>query len=164
MIECKTWGEEYEKEKKKMQRDGGQLFSYFQQDKSAQYLCLYASRFNKGVIEYVNDIVKVDEQWKELSNQKKIFDHWSKNFKDNGIFDDWANAYDIEIKALTRGRLKELTEDDSGRIFNQFAEILRHNVVSDKPNSFNKFSIYFYAKLLMKIESQMKNLNFNGLK
>ncbi len=36
MIECKTWGEEYEKEKKKMQRDGGQLFSYYQQDKAAQ--------------------------------------------------------------------------------------------------------------------------------
>lgn len=43
MIECKTWGEEYNKEKKKMQRDGGQLFSYFQQDKAAQYLCLYSS-------------------------------------------------------------------------------------------------------------------------
>jgi len=40
MIECKTWGDEYEKEKKKMQRDGGQLFSYFQQDKATQYICL----------------------------------------------------------------------------------------------------------------------------
>ena len=28
MIECKTWGGEYENEKRKMQRDGGQLFSY----------------------------------------------------------------------------------------------------------------------------------------
>lgn len=63
MIECKTWGGEYENEKKKMQRDGGQLFSYFQQDKAAQYLCLYASRVNKGQIEFVNDIVQVDEQW-----------------------------------------------------------------------------------------------------
>lgn len=148
MIECKTWGEEYEKEKKKMQRDGGQLFSYFQQDKAAQYLCLYASRIIKGQIEYVNDIVKVDEQWKELNNQKEIFDHWNKNFKDNGIFDDWANAYDVEIKALTRSRLKELNSEDSGRIFNQFAEILRHNVVSDKPNAFNKILNLFICKII----------------
>ena len=163
MIECKTWGEEYEKEKKKMQRDGGQLFSYFQQDKSAQYLCLYASRFNKGVIEYVNDIVKVDEQWKELSNQKEIFDHWNKNFKDNGVFDDWANAYDIEIKALTRGRLKELTEDDSGRIFNQFAEILRHNVVSDKPNAFNKIFNLFLCKIVDEDRKPDEELKFQWL-
>lgn len=163
MIECKTWGEEYEKEKKKMQRDGGQLFSYFQQDKSAQYLCLYASRFNKGAIEYVNDIVKVDEQWKELNNQKEIFDHWNKNFKDNGIFEDWANAYDIEIKALTRGRLKELTEDDSGRIFNQFAEILRHNVVSDKPNAFNKIFNLFLCKIVDEDRKSDEELKFQWL-
>jgi type I restriction enzyme M protein len=163
MIECKTWCEEYEKEKKKMQLDGGQLFSYFQQDKSAQYLCLYASRFNKGRIEYINDIVKVDEQWKELSNQKEIFDHWNKNFKDNGIFNEWANAYDIEIKALTRGRLKELTEDDSGRIFNQFAEILRHNVVSDKPNAFNKIFNLFLCKIVDEDRKPDEELKFQWL-
>lgn len=163
MIECKTWGEEYEKEKKKMQRDGGQLFSYFQQDKSAQYLCLYASRLNKGKIEFVNDIVKVDDQWKELANQKEIFDHWNKNFKDNGIFEDWANAYDIEIKALTRGRLKELTEDDSGRIFNQFAEILRHNVVSDKPNAFNKIFNLFLCKIVDEDRKPDEELKFQWL-
>lgn len=163
MIECKTWGGEYENEKKKMQRDGGQLFSYFQQDKAAQYLCLYASRLNKGVIEYVNDIVQVDEQWATLSNQKEIFDHWNKNFKDNGIFEDWANAYDVEIKALTRGRLKELTEEDSGRIFNQFAEILRHNVVSDKPNAFNKIFNLFLCKIVDEDRKPDEELKFQWL-
>jgi type I restriction enzyme M protein len=163
MIECKTWGGEYENEKKKMQRDGGQLFSYFQQDKAAQYLCLYASRLNKGVIEFVNDIVQVDEQWKELSNQKEIFDHWNKNFKDNGIFEEWANAYNIEIKALTRGRLKELTEEDSGRIFNQFAEILRHNVVSDKPNAFNKIFNLFLCKIVDEDRKPDEELKFQWL-
>ncbi|KGE19396.1 hypothetical protein PWYN_08635 [Paenibacillus wynnii] len=163
MIECKTWGEEYEKEKKKMQRDGGQLFSYFQQDKAAQYLCLYASRLYKGQLEFVNDIVQIDEQWKELSNQKEIFDHWNKNFKDNGIFEDWTNAYDIEIKALTRGRLRELTEEDSGRIFNQFAEILRHNVVSDKPNAFNKIFNLFLCKIVDEDRKPSEELNFQWL-
>jgi type I restriction enzyme M protein len=163
MIECKTWGGEYENEKKKMQRDGGQLFSYFQQDKAAQYLCLYASRQHKGQIEYVNDIVQVDEQWAALSNQKEIFDHWNKNYKDNGIFEDWANAYDVEIKALTRGRLKELTEEDSGRIFNQFAEILRHNVVSDKPNAFNKIFNLFLCKIVDEDRKPDEELKFQWL-
>jgi len=163
MIECKTWGVEYENEKKKMQRDGGQLFSYFQQDKAAQYLCLYASRLNKGAIEYINDIVQVDEHWAALSNQKEIFDHWNKNYKDNGIFEDWANAYDVEIKALTRGRLKELTEEDSGRIFNQFAEILRHNVVSDKPNAFNKIFNLFLCKIVDEDRKQDEELKFQWL-
>jgi len=163
MIECKTWGEEYEKEKKKMQRDGGQLFSYFQQDKAAQYLCLYASRLHQGRIESINDIVEVDEQWTTLSNQKEIFDHWNKNFKDNGIFEDWANAYDVEIKALTRGRLKELTEEDSGRIFNQFAEILRHNVVSDKPNAFNKIFNLFLCKIVDEDRKPDEELKFQWL-
>lgn len=163
MIECKTWGDEYEKEKKKMQRDGGQLFSYFQQDKAAQYLCLYASRVIDGKIEFVNDIVKVDEAWKELDNQKEIFDHWNKNFKDNGIFEEWANAYDIEIKSLTRGRLKELTEEDSGRIYNQFAEILRHNVVSDKPNAFNKIFNLFLCKIVDEDRKPNEELKFQWL-
>lgn len=163
MIECKTWGEEYEKEKKKMQRDGGQLFSYFQQDKAAQYLCLYASRLYQGKIEFINDIVEVDEQWVTLSNQKEVFDHWNKNFKDNGIFEDWANAYDVEIKALTRGRLKELTEEDSGRIFNQFAEILRHNVVSDKPNAFNKIFNLFLCKIVDENRTPDEELKFQWL-
>ena len=163
MIECKTWGDEYEKEKKKMQRDGGQLFSYFQQDKAAQYLCLYASRVLDGKIEFTNEIVKVDEAWKELNNQKEIFDHWNKNYKDNGIFEEWANAYDIEIKSLTRGRLKELTEEDSGRIYNQFAEILRHNVVSDKPNAFNKIFNLFLCKIVDEDRKPNEELKFQWL-
>ena len=163
MIECKTWGDEYEKEKKKMLRDGGQLFSYFQQDKAAQYLCLYTSRLLNETVKYDNEIIKVDEQWKELHNQKEVFDHWSKNFKDNGIFEEWANAYNIEIKALTRGRLKELTEEDSGRIFNQFAEILRHNVVSDKPNAFNKIFNLFLCKIVDEDRKPSEELKFQWL-
>lgn len=148
MIECKTWGEEYKKEKNKMLKNGGQLFSYFVNDRNVKFLCLYTSRYNNGVIEHQNDIVPIEEKWIELANVKEVHDHWNKNFKDNGIFDDWASAYGIEIKALVRGRLRPLTKDDSGRIFNQFAEILRHNVVSDKPNAFNKILNLFICKII----------------
>lgn len=163
MIECKTWGAEFTKEEKKMLKDGGQLFSYYVQDKATKYLCLYTSQLSKKVIEYKNDIIKVDEAWAELTNQKEIHDHWNKNTKDNGIFEEWANAYDVEIKALVRSRLLPLTKDDSGRIFNQFAEILRHNVVSDKPNAFNKILNLFICKIIDEDKNDNEQVEFQWL-
>lgn len=160
MIECKTWGEEFDKERKKMKRDGGQLFSYFQQDKGAKYLCLYTSRLEGDSINYTNDIVKVDSYWKQLNNQKEVYNHWNKNFNDNGIFESWANAYGAEVKALLRGSLRELTADDSGIIFNQFAEILRHNIVSDKPNAFNKILNLFICKIIDEDKNNDEEVDF----
>ena len=163
MIECKTWGAEFYKEEKKMLKDGGQLFSYYVQDKATKYLCLYTSRCDKGNVEYKNNIIKVDEVWSELTNQKEIHDHWNKNTKDNGVFEEWANAYDIEIKALVRSRLLPLTKDDSSRIFNQFAEILRHNVVSDKPNAFNKILNLFICKIIDEDKNDNEQVEFQWL-
>jgi type I restriction enzyme M protein len=160
MIECKTWGLEFSKEQKKMIKDGGQLFSYYVQDKGVKYLCLYTSRFSDGKLEYENDVIKSDEAWLELNNKKEIHDHWNKNANDNGIFEDWARIYDIEIKALVKGRLKQLTKDDSGRIFNQFAEILRHNVVSDKPNAFNKILNLFICKIYDENKNEDQEVEF----
>lgn len=163
MIECKTWGAEFQKECKKMLRDGGQLFSYYVKDKAVKYMCLYTSRLENNNIEYKNNIVPVDEAWLELTNDKEIHDHWNKNFKDNGIFEEWAKSYDIEIKALTKGRLLTLTKEDSGRIFNQFAEILRHNVVSDKPNAFNKILNMFICKIEDEDKKDSDQLGFQWL-
>ena len=163
MIECKTWGTEFSKETKKMLKNGGQLFSYYVQDKATKYLCLYTSRYNQNEIEYKNNIIKVDEEWAELTNQKEIHDHWNKNTKDNGVFEEWANAYDVEIKALVRSRLLPLTKDDSGRIFNQFAEILRHNVVSDKPNAFNKILNLFICKIIDEDKNDNDQVEFQWL-
>ncbi len=163
MIECKTWGTEFVKEYKKMVKDGAQLFSYFANDRTVKYLCLYASQLNDTQIEYKNGIVPVEEDWAELANVKEIHDHWNKNFKDNGIFEEWATAYNIEIKALVRGRLQPLTKDDSGRIFNQFAEILRHNVVSDKPNAFNKILNLFICKIIDEDKNEDEQVDFQWL-
>ncbi len=163
MIECKTWGTEFSKEENKMLKDGGQLFSYYVQDKATKYLCLYTSRQNNKFIEYKNNIIKVDEAWTELTNQKEIHDHWNKNIKDNGVFEEWSNAYDVEIKALVRSRLLPLTKDDSGRIFNQFAEILRHNVVSDKPNAFNKILNLFICKIIDEDKNDNEQVEFQWL-
>lgn len=160
MIECKTWGDEYHKEQKRMLNYGGQLFSYYIQDKSVEYLCLYTSKIINEELEYENSIVKVDKIWNELGNQKEIFDYWNKNFYDNGIFEPWVNCYNFENKSLRRGQLKELNQDDSGRIFNQFAEILRHNAVSDKPNAFNKILNLFICKIIDEDKRDEEEVDF----
>ena len=58
MIECKTAGKEFDKEWKEMQIDGGQLFSYIEQEKDIEFVCLYASDFDvKGKISTEQRIV-----------------------------------------------------------------------------------------------------------
>ncbi|MBN2825298.1 MAG: N-6 DNA methylase, partial [Campylobacterales bacterium] len=148
MIECKTWGKEFDKAFAKLQKDGGQLFTYFQQDKDAQILVLYASKFENGVVEYQNQIVKIEEEYRATSNVKDLFDRWNKLPKNNGVFERWTKPYNYESKALTPNDLIEITQEDSSKIFNRFMEILRHNVVSDKPNAFNKIFTLFLCKIM----------------
>lgn len=147
MIECKTWGAEFDKEQSKMLKNGGQLFTYYANDRATEFLCLYASQINDDR-ERKNIIVDVDPAWASLSGVKEIFDHWNKNFKDNGIFDSYAAPYDVKHRALTYGKLETLKEEHSGKIYNQIMEILRHNAISDKPNAFNKLLNLFVCKII----------------
>lgn len=148
MIECKTYVAEFDKEYKKILKDGGQLFTYFQQDKNAEILMLYASELDKkGHIQYKNEIVKIEEDYRQAGNVKDFHDRWNKLPKNNGVFDDWVKPYDFKSKALTPKTLKEIKQSDSSFIFNRFLEILRHNVVSDKPNAFNKIFTLFLCKI-----------------
>lgn len=163
MIECKTWGSEFEKESTKTLKDGGQIFSYYQQDRASKFLCLYASRLESKNIEYRNNIVLAEESWRDLSSAKDIYDYWNKNFKDNGIFEEYATPYDIKPKALTCGMLKNLKEEDSGKIYNQIMEILRHNAISDKPNAFNKLLNLFVCKIIDENKNQNDELEFQWL-
>ncbi|MBV4431579.1 N-6 DNA methylase [Clostridium tyrobutyricum] len=169
MIECKTFGKEFEKEKantlqtKKVgseKQPKGQLFSYCFQEKSTQYLCLYSSKFNGNNIKIENAIIAVEDNWKTLSNQMELFDYWNKSFKKNGIFEPYIKPYNIECKALLRGDLEKITNEDSSRIFNQFLEILRHNAVSDKPNAFNKILNLFICKIVDEDRNINEELKF----
>lgn len=149
MIECKTWGREFERELSNMlNRKGGQLFSYYNQDRNAKYLCLYTSRLNeRKKLEFQNKIVKIDEEFHSLANVEEIYTRWNKQFSFNGIFEDGILPYGIKAKALLRKDLIPIYPDDSKKIYNQFLEILRHNVVSDKPNAFNKIFNLFVCKV-----------------
>lgn len=146
LIECKTFGKEFDKELSNINKNGGQLFTYFKFSNKASVLMLYASRVEKDKIQYKNEIIKIEEDYK-TGDVKDFYDKWNKLTKDNGIFDSWVKPYCFESKALTKSQLKPISQSDSSFIFNQFAEILRHNVVSDKGNAFNKIFTLFLCKV-----------------
>lgn len=163
MIECKTWGAEFEKEFKNLERNGGQLFTYFQQDKDADILMLYASQLQGNNIEFKNIIVKIEDDYRQAGNVKDFYERWNKLPKTNGIFENWVTPYEFQSKALTKNDLKVLKQEDSSFIFNRFLEILRHNVVSDKPNAFNKIFTLFLCKIVDENRNPDEQLHFQWL-
>ncbi len=146
LIECKTFGKEFDKEFNRMKKDGGQLFTYFKFSNKASLLMLYASELRGKEIVHRNEIVKIEDDYR-IGDKDDFYEKWNKLTKDNGVFNGWVNPYQFVSKALTPKQLTPIKQEDSGFIFNRFLEILRHNVVSDKPNAFNKIFTLFLCKV-----------------
>jgi type I restriction enzyme M protein len=146
LIECKTYGKEFDKAVARLYKDGGQLFTYFKFSNKADVIMLYASELNAGSIIHKCEIVKIEDDYR-TGDVKDFYDKWNKLTKDNGVFDSWVNPYQFVSKALTPKLLEPIKQEDSSFIFNRFLEILRHNVVSDKPNAFNKIFTLFLCKI-----------------
>lgn len=167
IIECKTWGKEFEHEFEKTQSNGGQLLSYYVQEPETRLLCLYASIFKDEKRRYASRIIESQDSFKG-KNKADIYKLWKdgneqivgQSFKYDGIFDDEATPYNVILKPLKRKNLVELQQGDSGYIYNQFAEILRHNVVSDKPNAFNKMFNLILAKIVDEDRPDEEELSF----
>ena len=157
MIECKTWGDEYIKEQRRMIRDGGQLFSYLVQEPNTKYIILYSSQINRnGELEYRNGVIDVEKGTTnaEVKNIKGLHQAWNKQFATTGIFNLEASPYNIAFQRIKKRDLISLNEENSKRLFYDFLEILRHNVVSDKPNAFNKVVNLFLCKIVDEDEKQ----------
>jgi type I restriction enzyme M protein len=129
-----------------MKKDGGQLFTYFKFSNKPDVIMLYASELKGREIVYRNEIVKIEDDYR-TGDVKDFFEKWNKLTKDNGIFDAWVKPYNFQSKAITKEQLKDIGYEDSSFIFNRFLEILRHNVVSDKGNAFNKIFTLFLCKV-----------------
>ena len=163
MIECKTHPDAYREEINRMQRDGGQLFSYWQQDRLADYICLYTSYVATDKVEYENAIVRIESAFRSLGDVKEVFNRWNKQFAFKGLFEPEVNAYAVGHAPLLSGDLKPLKEADGRRIYAQFLEILRHNVVSDKGNAFNKIFNLFLCKIVDEEKLDGQELEFQWL-
>lgn len=168
IIECKTYGKEYKNALKILHNDGGQLFSYWQQERSTKWISLYASGIVDDSLVYENDIINCsdDANLKELSKKDdslklysnahtvgELLETWKETYImklwQGLIFGDDSTAYKIGVKPLRKKDLKDFTPED--KIVNQFEEILRHNNVSDKENAFNRLVALFICKLVDEI-------------
>lgn len=168
IIECKTYGKEYKKALKILQTDGGQLFSYWQQEKNTKWISLYASDIADGAVVYENDIIdcsddanlkllsQKDDSLKLYSNAHtvdELLDAWQETYImklwQGLIFGEDSTAYSIGVRPLRKKDLKNFAPED--KIVNKFEEILRHNNVSDKENAFNRLVALFICKLVDEI-------------
>ena len=171
IIECKTTQEnnktksEFSKEWERMQNNGGQLFSYFQQEKATKFLCLYTSDLEKHDqesknIKYQNHIIQafdndeylqekeLEKSYKKASNNTELFSVWKESYElqffTQGIFESQVNAYKILETTPTFSNLQELKEEGK---YHEFAKILRKHNISGKENAFDKLVNIFLCKI-----------------
>lgn len=168
IIECKTWGKEFDKALNNTKNDGAQLFSYWQQEQSCKWLILYTSDLKENRIEYkaptidctddANIILlakkdKLIRLYRDAHTAPEKHEAWKETYgrqiHDDLVFSNDSVAYKIGVKPLLKKNLLDFTPDD--KIVNRFEEILRHNNVSDKENAFNRLIALFICKLVDEI-------------
>ena len=177
IIECKTFGDEFDKAWQKTLIDGDQLFSYAQQIKRTQYLCLYASNIEDNKIIYVNRIMTIKDnedylktlkasqrlRYKEASDVKELYNVWKEiynlEYEETGIFEESVSPYEIN-KVYSIKDLKSVGFEDTQKKYNEFATILRQHNVSGHENAFDKLVNIFLAKIVDEIQHP-NSLKFN---
>ena len=171
LIECKTTdskNSEFRKEWARMQNDGGQLFSYFQQERGVKFLCLYTSDFVDNALNYQSHIIATQDNQSYLkenslsgyahaTNATELYEVWKEVYKFDfstiGIFERNINAYQAGQNALCFEDLQELSSyKDEGKTYedgkyHEFAKILRKYNISGKENAFDKLVNLFLCKI-----------------
>lgn len=167
LIECKTANQdknsknsEFAKEWDRMQENGGQLFSYFQQEKNVKFLCLYTSDFVDSNLTYQNYIIQshdneeyliekeIEKSYQKANNVNDLFEVWRESYEgfylNEGIFESNYNAYQVLKANKIFENLKELKEEGK---YHEFAKILRKHNISGKENAFDKLVNIFLCKI-----------------
>ena len=171
IIECKTWGREFDKAWKATLNDGDQLFSYAQQISEVQFLCLYASNVEEsGALVYKSHVIAHRDNEKYLEENKlKGFakasdvqaryaiwrDTYKLDYTTTGIFEPNVQPYKIGEAKLTAADLRPISDSDRQGQYHEFATILRQHNVSGRENAFDKLVNLFLCKLV----DEMRNPN-----
>ncbi len=166
LIECKTPDWEFKSYWKKTLEDGDQLFSYFQQEKSTKFLCMYASDIVDGKVKPEYHLINVQDNeellknlpgkkrktYKEASTNKELFEVWKEiyqqDFSTRGLFEEDIAAYDIWKYKYSINDLEEVDSEAIQKKYNEFAVILRQHNVSWRENAFDKLVNLFLAKVV----------------
>lgn len=171
IIECKTWGREFDKAWKATLNDGDQLFSYAQQISEVQFLCLYASTVEEdGTLTYRSHVIAHRDNDKYLEENKlkgfakatdvqSRYAIWRETYKQDytttGIFEPNVQPYKIGEAKLTATDLRPISDSDRQGQYHEFATILRQHNVSGRENAFDKLVNLFLCKLV----DEMRNPN-----
>ena len=168
LIECKNAGDDYEDEWKRVKRDGGQLFRYYNSYRQAQYLCLYCSDFVDGKLKRDYQLIKMTDNEEQIQDADVL--SFAKVSADNRSYEDffhvWAETY--EYDSMTRGAfedevptfgisnkrlnakddLRPVDTEEIKKKYNEFAVILRQHNVGSHENAFDKLVNLFLAKVV----------------
>ena len=170
LIECKTAdgdkSKEFSRAWTKMQKDGGQLFNYYNSYRRAQWLCLYASDFINHRAESVYHLISMKDNAEYLGNNEKLLS-FKKVQKENGsksdYFQVWSDTYQqdfishnlFESAPFKIGNrpynVRDLKVVDNNTIqkkYHQFATIMRQHNVSARENAFDKLVNLFLCKVV----------------
>ena len=164
IIECKTWGREFDGAWADTKEDGAQLFSYFQQERATKFLCLYTADIIAGKLEQDYHLINVQDNeeklaneessksYKDATNNKQLYNVWHETYHDDyatrGLFEDEIEPYRIGKNKYTTKDLKSVDNDTIQKKYNEFALILRQHNVGGYENSFDKLVNLFLAKVV----------------
>lgn len=170
IIECKTAGREFEKAWKYTLEDGGQLFSYLEQEKAVEFIALYASDFINNEIVTSQKIIshkdnetillenKELKSFKDAKNVKERYKVWKDTYKqeftEKGIFEENIQAYQIGKDKYTLDiDTKPIDATDKKGKYHQFRTILRKYNVSRRENAFEVLVNLFLCKIVDETEN-----------
>ena len=164
IIECKTWGREFDGAWNDTKEDGAQLFSYYQQERATKFLCLYTADILDGKIEQNYYLINVqdneekltnedsDSSYKDATNNKQLYNVWHETYHDDystrGLFEEDIEPYRIGKSKYTIRDLKSVDNDAIQKKYNEFALILRQHNVGGHENAFDKLVNLFLAKVV----------------
>ncbi len=184
IIECKTTtgedGDEFQKAWSDTRRNGSQLFNYFNSNRQAQFLCLYASRLQDNEIlrDYRLISMQDNDDYLEANKSLKGYRHvtqeggtrddyfrvWKDTYQSDyvtsGLFEAGVQSFKILEQKRTINNL--VTPPDTNYIkskYNDFATILRKHNVSSHENAFDKLVNLFLVKAVDESRNQ-DNLKF----
>ncbi len=164
IIECKTWGREFDNAWTDTKEDGAQLFSYFQQERATKFLCLYTADIINGRVGQLYHLINVQDNedrlandesvksYKDATNNKQLFNVWLETYHSDyasrGLFEDEIEPYRIGKNKYTTKDLKPVDTDTIQKKYNEFALILRQHNVGGQEIAFDKLVNLFLAKVV----------------
>lgn len=180
LIECKTTdskNSEFMKEWRRMQTDGGQLFSYFWQERDVKFLCLYTSDLTKPnspqnqnaqdfSLNYSNFIIATQDNksyLQDLSTQyKTIITGYAHATSSAEAFEVWKEVYKLEYAEIGIFE-RNINAYEAGKNALCFEDLQELSSYNDEGKTYEDGKYHEFAKILRKYNISGKENAFDKL-